>query len=235
MHPLDILFWSCLMLGGAYTLITLLMGGLSHAHHVGDALHVSDLGGHHHADFGHVDAGHVHAGHVDVHAGHAHGDAHHADHHADTSESGGRLNLLQYLNPMSVAGFLLGFGGVGIICRNLGLPPPTSLVCGLAAGSGLWLMAYLLVTRMFGAAEGTSHNRREDLIGYRAQVTAPIAGQRPGMVAYTVAGSRQSLRAVTDDEEPIPNGAVVRIRRIEGSTAHVVRIDTQDNTISGRI
>src|SRR5439155_13963934 len=83
MHPLDILFWTCLMLGGAYTLLTLLMGGFSHAAghlgHVGGAVHIphaghlGDLAGHHHA--GHIDAGgtgHAHAG----HAGHvAHGDA----------------------------------------------------------------------------------------------------------------------------------------------------------------
>src|SRR2546430_8529729 len=53
LHPIDILFWACLMLGGVYTVFNLLMGGLTHAaghvSHVGHALHiphVPDLAGH---------------------------------------------------------------------------------------------------------------------------------------------------------------------------------------------
>lgn len=87
------------------------------------------------------------------------------------------------------------------------------------------MIAYMIITRFFGASEGSSHNKREELVGTRAQVTALITGATPGMVTYVVGGSRQSLRAVTDDEEPIPVGATVRIRRIESHTARVIRID----------
>ena len=80
---------------------------------------------------------------------------------------------------------------------------------------------------IFGAGEATSHNRRESVVGLRASVTAPIEGARPGMVSYTVSGARQSLRAITEDEEPIPMGATVRIRKIDQNTALVMRIDGQ--------
>jgi membrane protein implicated in regulation of membrane protease activity len=138
---------------------------------------------------------------------------------------GGGFNIFQYLNPMSVAGFLLGFGGTGVASRILGANSGAATMCGLAGGGGLWLIAYMVITRFFGASEGTSHNKREELVGSRAHVTAPIVGSTPGMVSYVVGGTRQSLRAVTDDEEPIPVGATVRIRRIESHTARVIRIE----------
>ena len=240
MHPLDIIFWTCLMLGGAYTLVTLLMGGFTHAAgHAGDighALHLPGISGHAHAGHigGHADTGH--AGHVDAAHGHAgHGHAGHgdsADHtigrqHLEIHAHGddGGFNLLQYLNPMSVAGFLLGFGGVGLASRTLGAHPLAALLYGAAGGWGLWLVAYLIITRMFGAAGGTSHIRREELVGAWAHVTAPIAGAQPGMISYTIAGTRQSIRAITDEGEAIPTGTRVRIRKIDNNTAHVLRMD----------
>ena len=138
---------------------------------------------------------------------------------------GDGFSLLQYVNPMSIAGFLFGFGGSGVMSRGLGAQPNTSLWFATAGGFGLWMIACLTIIRMFAAAGGTSHNIREQLVGVRANVTAPIAGSTPGMVSYVVAGSRQSLRAITEDEEPIPVGATVRIRRIDNHTAQVMRID----------
>ncbi len=242
MHPLDILFWACLFFGGGYTLFTLLMGGFSHAighaAHLGDALHlqhVPELIQHHHAGPAHVSpAGH--AGPVDAahgsHSGHHHGESHQ---HAESE--GGRFNLFQYLNPLSLAGFLLGFGGAGVVSGMLapGLSGSVRVMAGGLCGWGLWLVAYLIVTRLFGRAEGTSHNRREDLIGTRAKVTVAISGAKPGMVSYVVGGTRQSLRAITEDDEPIPIGAEVRIRRISEGTAQVMWIDAPDATVSATL
>jgi len=131
------------------------------------------------------------------------------------------------MNPLSMAGFLLGFGGAGVVSGML-FPASAAgvrLLAGGVCGWGLWLVAYLIVTKMFGNAEGSSHNRRQDLIGIRARVSVPINGSRPGMVSYVVGGTRQSLRAITEDEEPIPVGAEVRIRRIADNTAWVALID----------
>jgi len=239
LHPLDILFWACLMLGGGYTLFTLLMGGFSHAvghaAHIGDALHVPhihDLVGHGHAG----EAAGGHASHASQ-AGHVDSAHHHGDSHQQLESEGGRFNVFQYLNPMSVAGFLLGFGGGGIVSGLLfpGGSSGARLVSGALSGWALWLIAYLIATRLFGDAEGTSHNRREDVIGLRATVNAPISGLRPGMVSYVVGGTRQSLRAVTDDEESIPVGAQVRIRRITNNTANVMRIDSPDVPEAARL
>ncbi len=237
LHPLDIFFWACLMLGGVYTLFNLFMGGLSHAaghvSHIGHALHiphVPDLAGHisGHAEAAHT-AGGVHAPPAHGHAGltdsHAHPHAPHA--HGSIEEGGLRFNLLAYLNPMSVAGFLVGFGGAGALIGLLN--PEVGLALRLAfsitSGWGLWLLSYLLITRVFGFAEGTSHNLQEQCIGLPANVTAPINGSHPGMISYAVAGSRQTLRAITDNDEQIAVGSIVRIRRINANTAYVTAVD----------
>jgi membrane protein implicated in regulation of membrane protease activity len=245
LHPLDILYWACLMLGGAYTLVTLLMGGLSHAfgdagHHVGDSPHLShdlDIGGHHHAgDVGTGDVGHADVAHADAAPGDGHApdtaDAHHhGDHDGDGNDT---FHLFSYLNPMSVSCFSVGFGGAGIISGMLGVKGLVSLLFAGASGWGLWFVAYCLLLRMFASSQGTSHHRQADLIGIRAHVTAPISGLKPGMICYTVAGTRQSIRAITDDEEPIPVGAAVRIRRIENNTAFVMRLEEEHRLYLGR-
>ena len=239
MHPLDILYWVCLALGGMYTIATVLMGGISHvaghAGQIGDALHLPQLG--HHVHTGHVVPSADHAGHTGVphdggHTGNGHvaqpQDGRTAGGHMDVHlhpEHGGGFSLLSYLNPMSVAGFLLGFGGAGVGARMLGVPIQASLLYSGAGGIGIYTGAYLILSKLFVNSQATSHNRRDQLVGIRAQVTAPIAGSLPGMVSYTIAGSRQSVSAVTEDEEPIPVGAVVRIRRIEGHRVQVMRID----------
>lgn len=231
MHPINILFWSCFMLGGGYMVLTLLMGGLSHAAghmgHVGHSLHLPHSSGGHHIS-GHAggpahtgNAGHLHGHHAN---GHPHGGQEHGDHQPAETEGGG-FNILQYLNPTFISCFLFGFGGLGALSQFLGLPPTTGFICASAGGLGLYVFAYLFVAKMFAGSEATSHNIREELVGTRARVTAPIAGLRPGMVSYEVGGSRQLLRAITDDEEPIPTGATVRIRKIDNHTAHVMRID----------
>lgn len=142
---------------------------------------------------------------------------------------------MAYLNPMAVAAFLLGFGGAGVL---IGLLNPDvgaglRLLFSAASGWSLWLVSYLIVTRVFGYAEGTSHNRQEQCIGLPANVTAPIVGSQPGMISYTVAGARQTLRAITEQDEPIPVGSVVRIRRISANTAIVTTVE-QPASLSAR-
>jgi membrane protein implicated in regulation of membrane protease activity len=240
LHPLDIFFWACLMLGGVYTLFNLFMGGLSHAaghvSQIGHSLHiphVPDLAGHisGHAEAAHT-AGGAHAlpahgahGHAGLSDAHAH--AHAANSHGSIEEGGPRFNLLAYFNPMSVAGFLVGFGGagalIGLLNPEVGLA--LRLAFSIASGWALWLLSYLLITRVFGFAEGTSHNLQEQCIGLPANVTAPINGSHPGMISYAVAGSRQTLRAITDEDEQISVGSIVRIRKITANTAYVTATD----------
>lgn len=213
MHPLDILFVACLALGGIYTLFTLVMGGLH------------DIGGNHFeagttdSTFDASDLSHDIGTDVDLHA-----DGHGIE-HGDAGGESGHFHFLSYLAPAAVAGFLLGFGGIGFICRMLGVPYIPSALGALTGGLALWLGAYAFITKFVGASQASSHYRRDELVGLRGKVTAPIEGSRPGMVAFNVAGRRQLLRAITEEEDAIPMGANVRIRIIKDNVARVVRLD----------
>jgi hypothetical protein len=252
LHALDAVFWTCLLLGGGYTLITLVLGGVGQMHGAGDAgavdsgaIHIgaSDAGAFDTGtvDAGSFDTGSIHAGGVDAGVdasatgidGGVHG--HDATGHQGTGATDGapvRIHLMSYMNPMAVAGFLLGFGGIGIMSRSQGAGALTSIAGGFLGGYALWLSAYLLVTRVFATARGTSHYRPGDVIGASGIVSAPISPGKPGMISLTVAGSRQSIRAiVVYDDEVVPVGATVRIRRLEHGTAHVV---LEENALTAR-
>jgi hypothetical protein len=223
-----------MMLGGAYTLISLLLGFVSSGdgggHDAGGGDAVGDVAHSHPGLFAHAPVGFDSSPHADV----ASADALHLDsshpaglqhvHQGDTSSESGKGSILQYFSPMSIAGFLLGFGGLGVISRLLGAGGLFSTLNGVVGGLGLWLIAYLIIVRLFAHSGGTSHTRREAIVGRQAQVTAPIFGSRLGMVSYTIAGTRQTMRAVTEEGQTIPVGANVRIRRIDSSTAFVVPI-----------
>lgn len=256
LHPIDIVFWMCFLLGAGYTVVVLLMGGLGHlaGHLDASAGHIGHVGGDV-GHVGHIDTGVGHVGHIDTgagHIGHAGADAAHVGHvdaghapsnHAElvhslhgphaphvspdagSDETSHQVVLLSYLNPLAVAGFLLGFGGLGVAARASGTAPGVSTGMGIVAGYLLWLAAYLLVTRVFAASEGTSHYRQEDLIGIRGVTTTPVTDHAPGMITCAISGSRQSIRAMAEPGEEIPVGAAVRVRKIEKGTATVTRIE----------
>jgi len=124
-----------------------------------------------------------------------------------------------------MASFLAGFGWAGILSRMLGAGVIGSTLWAGLGGWLTWLMTYSLVMSMFSKAGASSHYRSEDVVGIRGNVTTPIDGMRPGMVSYTMSGTHQTIRAISEDNEQIPSGVEVRIRKIENQMAHVVRVD----------
>lgn len=228
-----IIYWICFALGSAYTLISLLIGGLSHSahvHHVGGDIahsangHIHTIGEHSATgtDTGNVHLSHPHIGHQA--SGHQAGGNASPNGNGLDNEQQTHLNILHYIDPMSVSGFLLGFGGAGILSHSVHASLIFGLLSALSAGGAMWAGAWLLINRVFGAANTSSHNVLEDLIGLNAQVTAPISQDHPGMICYVVAGSRQTIRAINEEEGVIPPGTDVRIHRLDNNVAKVMRI-----------
>jgi membrane protein implicated in regulation of membrane protease activity len=135
------------------------------------------------------------------------------------------VNVLAFLNPTMASSFLIGLGGGGVLSRVSGAGALPSLACASVGGGLCYYWAWWLIVRFFGGAQLSSHTRRTDLVGVRAQVTAPIEGSRPGMIAFTIAGSRQTARAITSEDDTITVGSAVRIRRINKDAVVVSRIE----------
>jgi membrane protein implicated in regulation of membrane protease activity len=242
MHPLDIVYWTCLLLGGVYMGFNLLMGGVTHvighahgggggegaghiaghdggaghiAGHDGGAGHAVDAGGHAGPSGHSLEATHGHHGH----------DGGHLEHDGGVEEGIGRASLLAYINPMTLMGLLVGVGGGGVLSRLGGAGVGSSLLFAAGGGASLYYTSWWIICRFFGGAQSSSHGREQDICGIVGKVTAPIMGQSAGTVCITHMGARQSFRAVADGDELIAVGASVRVRRVEKGTAHVIALD----------
>ncbi len=225
--------------------------------HVGDTGHAGDIGhadaG---ADIGHADVGHADVGadigHADIghdlghdlgaDAGHdvghdlgghdggsgdADGSHSHGDAHADHDVPPG-LKLLTFLSPVLASGFLAGFGGAGVLARLAKLATIPSFAWAMAGGVVLYYIGWWVVHDVFGASQASSMTKRDELTGRTGLVMAPINGSRPGMIYYTIAGTRQSIPAICEEGLTIPVGARVYIRRVAGKNAVVSRVGGDD-------
>lgn len=193
-----------------------------------DAAHASMDGS---ADLGHgggAEMGHEAGPSADGHAAtdtHAH-HGHHAggDHHV--------FNPWAFLNPTMVSSFLIGFGGAGVLSRGTGAGSLVSIAFAGVAGSLLYSYTRWIIVRLFGGAQASSHTRTAQLVGLRGVAVTQIAPDRPGMIAVTVGGSRQTFRALAQDPETIPTGTEVCIRRVERNKVWVTRLPNLQRDVS---
>lgn len=121
-----------------------------------------------------------------------------------------------------VAAVLLGFGLAGyIVFRRTGL---TGMALGVGVMAGAILAA--LTSRLVRTAaafvpEHDPDDPRYVLQGHVARVTAPIAGNAEGEIAYSVEGASHVARARALDGADVGAGTEVVIERIEDGVAWV--------------
>jgi len=246
-------FTLTLAVSGISHVVSSIEGALDATGGHGAGVHV-DGAGVGHADVGHVDAGHAHFDHGDMghfdtshgevdgsghvaheggadmgqeagHAadGHATGDSHaeHGHHHGGDHHV---FNPWAFLNPTMVSSFLIGFGGAGVLSRGTGAGSLVSIACAGVTGSLLFSYTRWIIVRLFGGAQASSHTRTAQLVGLRGVAITPIAPDRPGMIALTIGGSRQTFRALAEDAETISTGTEICIRRVERDKVWVTRL-----------
>jgi hypothetical protein len=184
--PLSLVFIFCFLLGFGFFIAVSLMGGHGHGH-----------------------AGHVHIHihgihHAPVHGG-GHGAQHSATHtpnaHSSTSNQPSaqqtHFSLAGYLNPTSIALFLLGFGFIGYFFHNLA-PVAASLSLLLALIGGIMVAAALLalLSRVFANVESSTEQDVVDRTGMLGKVSITIPEKGLGEIIYTSpAGMHKSIPA----------------------------------------
>ncbi|MCG3136920.1 MAG: hypothetical protein HJJLKODD_00758 [Phycisphaerae bacterium] len=203
------LYLAAVILGGGYVMLSAVMGHL----HFGYGDHGGDLA----SDSG--DVGHDAGGHDGA-----------AGHHDLAQQTHGVLDVTEdqrpvfsATSPTTIASFLAGFGGAGLVtAEGYGWPQTYALPVAMLSG----LLVAKLIMGVFNtlgrAATGSSHARIGELIGTIAQVITPISGGEPGEISYVLHGSRYSRSARSADGQSIERGTRVTIEALDGSETFVL-------------
>lgn len=216
--------------GVLYTLVSLIISGISGAFHGGGDIG-SGVDGHFGHD-GHIDLGNTHSdvgdtgyihqvGHGDIST---HGSDLHAE-HAQGNTAGGHGILSKFtilLNPLVAVSFLTVFGGLGIMGVKFTEWSSIIVFAGsLAAGIALSVTLYNFVAKPIYRSENSSDVSREKLIGIPAEVTTDILENGYGTIMYTVNSIKYTGPAKHIDDKLVKQGQRVVICKIENNTFFV--------------
>ncbi|NLA25501.1 MAG: hypothetical protein GX879_11105 [Bacteroidales bacterium] len=117
----------------------------------------------------------------------------------------------QFISIKNLIGFFTIFSWTGIACKAGGLSDVTTIIIALIAGSLMMSLMALVVHYMGKLAEDGSL-KMSNAIGKTATVylTIPPKREGQGKVQLKLSGL-QTLDAVTDDDDTLANGSLVKV------------------------
>ncbi|MBX2900053.1 MAG: hypothetical protein KF775_10395 [Cyclobacteriaceae bacterium] len=121
----------------------------------------------------------------------------------------------QFLTLKNLIGFFTIFSWTGIACIEAGYSTTTSLVVAVIAGLVMMsLMAGLFYLMTRSEADGTM--KIHTAVGQTGEVYLTIQSKRgsTGKVQVKVSGALRTLDALTDDDDSLPTGQIVRVVQI---------------------
>jgi len=204
--PLSLAFIGCFLIGLLFLLITSLSGhGITQ--HMGSA-------------------GHTHLLHPGGHVGTTGGAGHHrlGTMQARQGTSAGGSWLLGYLNPMSLALFLIGFGFLGYVFHNAMASLAFQFTFAIAGVGGIMLALVLLVllSRIFGDSEGATVQDVSDRTGLLGKVNMTIPQNSIGEITYiSPGGMRKSIPARSLDGQRLERDQEVVVVNYQNGIAEV--------------
>lgn len=203
--PLSLAFLSCFLIGLLFLLVTSFTGH-SAIHHVGST-------------------GHIHSLHPGGYAGTTGHGTHNvqAQQHTQLRQTGG-FWLLSYLNPMSLALFLLGFGFLGYIFHNAAASLALQFTFAIAAVGGiiLALVFLTLLSRIFGDSESATVQDVSDRTGLLGKVSTTIQQNSLGEITYlSPGGMRKSVPARSLDGQRLERDQEIVIVNYQDGVAEV--------------
>ena len=212
------IYWILFLLGVGFALVSFVLSGLGGLGDHGGM----DVGGGHEIGMGggHIDLGGGHAGLGGGHAGAGAG-VHHGD-MGDTYHGQGEV-ALNPVSPMTIAAFIGGFGGGGLIGSLLGLPVWATILIALVLGYAIAFSIYYLMM-VINRTNVSSEARTSEIVGISAEIITPISEDATGEIAYISRGSRYNAPARSVDGKSIAKGRPVKIWRMVGSTCYVKEI-----------
>jgi hypothetical protein len=216
--PLSLVFTACFLFGLLFFIGTILLGNLGHAGHAGHT--------------GHTNLGHAtHTGGHDIpHVSHAPVHNTHGQHSTAADHQSNHFSIAPYMNPTTIALFLLGFGFFGYVSHNtVQFVLPLTLVLAALGGLVVAALLLLLVSRLFGDSEGATIQDVSDRTGLLGKVSISIRENNIGEIIYvSPGGMRKSIPARSVSGQSIESGqevVVVNYQRGGG----IAEVDTWEH------
>lgn len=124
----------------------------------------------------------------------------------------------QFFTFKNVIAFFTIFGWTGIICLDNELSTALTLIISTIAGLLMMVLTSLLFYWMHKLAESGTL-KINNALGVICEVYLPIGGKRSkiGKVQINVQGSLRELEAITDEEEDLNTGTIVKVKEIVGA------------------
>mgnify|MGYP001489651260 CR=1 FL=1 len=121
----------------------------------------------------------------------------------------------QFFTFKNIVAFFTIFGWTGITCIDNGLSTGLTLVISVIAGLLMMVLTSSLFFWMHKLAESGTL-KMENAIGVIGEVYLPIGAKRSkmGKVQIKVQGSLRELEAITDNEEELKTGTMVKVIKI---------------------
>jgi hypothetical protein len=138
---------------------------------------------------------------------------------ADLDHGDSHFQLFSFRNLIN---FLLGFSWTGISFFNR-IPNTLLILVSIAVGSLFIYMFFVIIRELQKLAEDNSFTY-EETVNKSADVylTIPAKKTGKGKILISVRGSVRELDAMTNSEDKIPTGAVVKVVRIENENILIV-------------
>jgi membrane protein implicated in regulation of membrane protease activity len=159
---------------------------------------------------------------ADVFGGHAM-PGHVSAPHAEAGYGSHDMPGFSPLSPTTIATFITGFGGFGMLferwpaTRGPLISAPLAVLAGLLTAMGV----FILFRKIFAITQCSSEAKISELIGTAATIVTPIPAQGVGEIAYVMKGSRYTAPARSEDGMPTASGASVRVTRVVGAQCYV--------------
>src|SRR5258707_261652 len=231
--PLSLVFIFCFLLGFGFFLAVSLMGSHGHASHGAHAGHLHiHLPGLHHAPVAHGGGHATPASHA-AHAPNAHSATNSTASTANQqSAQQAQFSLAGYINPTSIALFLLGFGFFGYFFHNLTpLAVSLSLLLAIIGSVILTGVLFTLLSRLLANVEGSTEQDVVDRTGMLGKVSITIPEKGLGEIIYTSpAGMRKSIPALGLSSQRLERDLEVVVVNYQNGVAEV---DTWEHYMHG--
>ena len=148
---------------------------------------------------------------------------HVADSHAEGGFASHEMPGFSPLSPTTIAAFITGFGGFGMIFNRWAPTshPAVSATLATVAGFGVAVVVFVLFRKIFSATQSSSEGRVGALVGTQATIITPVPQDGVGEIAYVQGGSRYTAPARAEDGRALAGGATVKITRIVGTQFYV--------------